>query len=609
MSEIKLFVTHTPNRNTVRIEHPLMYNVIAGSAFLTQSVPEGMLLDNEGDNISFKNKSYCELTTQYWAWKNQTADYYGFCHYRRYFSFSKVNLQEADCGCLIYPVLSENVKQELCMDEASMRQTIEQYDFLIAKGIPVNALQAKSVYQHYKNAPELHIEDLDLFLSIIREKYPELNDVAEKYVHGKIFYPCNMFIMNKELFFQYSKMLFDILDEFEQRCDMSRYSREGLRTPGHLGERMTGIFFEYLKQKGGYRLGQLQMAQIEQNEGTSKISVSEDDEIPVVLAANQGYVPILYTCLQSIADHISEQRDYKIYIFHTDIESESQNEIRKLKKKNFDVSFVNVRSRVAGYQLKAKEHISTETFYRFLILDILKMYPKVVYLDCDMIIRRDIAELYDVKLGDNMLAAVIDPDFAGQCNGANADTLAYCRDVLKLKDPLAYFQAGVLVFHMGQIADKISVQKLFEMSDTGIYKYSDQDILNIVCEGKVTYLNMQWNVLTDCNKYRWQHVIKSAPYYVMDAYENARKDPYIIHYAGAAKPWKNPKDDFAKEFWKVARRTPYYEELIYDLCGQEKRKGNPGTAVVNVMRKTAKKILPQGSWIRRTVGNLYWKLK
>ncbi len=57
------------------------------------------------------------------------------------------------------------------------------------------------------------------------------------------------------------------------------------------------------------------MAQIEQNEGTSKISVSEDDEIPVVLAANQGYVPILYTCLQSIADHISEQRDYKIYIF------------------------------------------------------------------------------------------------------------------------------------------------------------------------------------------------------------------------------------------------------------------------------------------------------
>ena len=302
MSEIKLFVTHTPNRNTVRIEHPLVYNVIAGSDFLTQPVPQSVLLDNQGENISFKNKKYCELTTQYWAWKNQSADYYGFCHYRRYFSFSKNKLQEADCGSVVYPVLSEKVKNELCMDENSMRQTIEKYDFLIAKGIPVLALQAKSVYQHYKNASELHVKDLDLFLSIIREKYPELNDVAEKYVHGKIFYPCNMFIMKKELFFQYSEMLFNILGEFEKKCDMSRYSREGVRTPGHLGERMTGIFFEYLKEKGGYRLGELQMALIEQTEENTDIDIKGDD-VPVVLAANQAYVPMLYICLKSIIEN------------------------------------------------------------------------------------------------------------------------------------------------------------------------------------------------------------------------------------------------------------------------------------------------------------------
>ena len=90
MSEIKLFVTHTPNRNTVRLEHPLMYNVIAGSAFLTQSVPEGMLLDNEGDNISFKNKSYCELTTQYWAWKNICGN--GKNHNNLQFDFSTPNI-------------------------------------------------------------------------------------------------------------------------------------------------------------------------------------------------------------------------------------------------------------------------------------------------------------------------------------------------------------------------------------------------------------------------------------------------------------------------------------------------------------------------------------
>ena len=47
--------------------------------------------------------------------------------------------------------------------------------------------------------------------------------------------------MKKELFNSYCKWLFDILNEFEKRVDMSTYSVEGYRTPGHLGERLFGI--------------------------------------------------------------------------------------------------------------------------------------------------------------------------------------------------------------------------------------------------------------------------------------------------------------------------------------------------------------------------------
>ena len=93
MSDIKIFVTHTPNRDTMRVNNSLFYNVIAGSDFQTKEVPEGVYQDNQGDNISSLNKSYCELTTQYWAWKNMQADYYGFCHYRRFFSFSEKKIK------------------------------------------------------------------------------------------------------------------------------------------------------------------------------------------------------------------------------------------------------------------------------------------------------------------------------------------------------------------------------------------------------------------------------------------------------------------------------------------------------------------------------------
>ena len=60
-----------------------------------------MLHDDEGDNISNKNKTYCELTAQYWAWKNMEADYYGFFHYRRYFHLIQMRIRKI-CGEILY---------------------------------------------------------------------------------------------------------------------------------------------------------------------------------------------------------------------------------------------------------------------------------------------------------------------------------------------------------------------------------------------------------------------------------------------------------------------------------------------------------------------------
>ena len=451
-------------------------------------------------------------------------------------------------------------------------------------------------------------------MKIIDEKYPYLSETARELLNGKTFYPCNMFIAKKEVFEEYSKILFDVLGEFEKRADMSEYSREGYRTTGHLGERMTGIYYMYLKKQGKYRLGELQIALIHNADAETEITHATEEIVPVVLAANQKYVPILYTCAQSIVEHTSSDRKYEIYIFHTDINTDSQKMFTdRLNIENVKFIFVDVGSRVAGYVLQAKQHITTETFYRFLILDILKVYPKVVYLDCDMIICHDVAELYDTDMGDNLIAGALDPDFAGQCNMKNSEMRQYCKNTLGLDNPFVYFQAGVLVFNVTEMNKVITVDKLLEMSDTGIYRFSDQDILNVVCKDRVTYLDMNWNMIFDCDHFRWHQVIKYAPYYIMDAYENARKDPYIIHYAGFLKPWMKPDEDFGYVFWDVARRTPYFEQI---LSGMQNQGGGQNVTVNNVIearafkrtRKLLMKIFPQGSGIRRTLGKMYWRI-
>lgn len=609
MSDIKIFVTHTPNQDTMRVGHPFLYDVIAGSDFQTEKVPDGMLLDNQGENISFKNKAYCELTTQYWAWKNKKADYYGFCHYRRFFSFHHEHLKESAWGTIEYDYLNESAMQELHFNEADMRSQIEAYDFLIAKGVPVGCMNAKSVYDHYQRAPELHIQDLELFLDILTEKYPQLHESAKELLEGKVFYPCNMFIMNRKLFCEYCEILFDVLEEFEKRADMRAYSREGYRTIGHLGERMTGIYYLYLQKRGTYRLGERQIALIRNAQAQTEVKVPAYDAVPVVLAANEAYVPILYTCVQSIADCASQDNNYEIYIFHTDIGSSSQKMFRQgLVRENINITFVNVSGRVSGYVLQAKQHISTETFYRFLILDILKDYQKVVYLDSDMIVLRDVAELYHTQMGDHLIAAAVDPDFAGQCNMKNSEMRQYCINTLGLENPFQYFQAGVLVFHVAQMRRKITVKKLLEMSDTGIYRFSDQDILNIVCKDRVIYLDMSWNMIFDCNHYRWKHVIKYAPHDILDAYEKARREPYIIHYAGFLKPWMKPDEDFGYVFWETARHTPYYEQLLSKI--QKDQEVTPAVQVRAFKRTRLlfMKLLKPGSRMRVKLGKLYWGL-
>ena len=80
--------------------------------------------DDTGNNISDQNALYCELTTQYWAWKNIDAEYYGFCHYRRYFDFSPEEHEENPYGEIMDGFIDYDSQKRYCLDDASMRAAV-----------------------------------------------------------------------------------------------------------------------------------------------------------------------------------------------------------------------------------------------------------------------------------------------------------------------------------------------------------------------------------------------------------------------------------------------------------------------------------------------------
>ncbi len=106
MSKISIFVCMPGNKECARVDSQIYVPVYGGNA-LQRGKDSGIAGDDTGDNISAKNPGYCEETVLYWAWKNRRADYYGFCHYRRYFDFAEEK-HEKDCyGNIIEKYINE----------------------------------------------------------------------------------------------------------------------------------------------------------------------------------------------------------------------------------------------------------------------------------------------------------------------------------------------------------------------------------------------------------------------------------------------------------------------------------------------------------------------
>ena len=195
---------------------------------------ENMIGDDTGENISDKNSSYNELTAVYWAWKNYeklgNPDYIGLMHYRRHFIFREsTDVVEDVRG------IDENYFKRINYNPETIAHLMDDCDYVAHIG------HVDEVYKHYRE--NHHIEDLDLAISILKEKYPGYAATADAYLRMSYVNLCNIFIMPRDMFFEYCGWLFDILEEFERRVDLSEKRL-------FISERLTGIFIEHQKRKG-----------------------------------------------------------------------------------------------------------------------------------------------------------------------------------------------------------------------------------------------------------------------------------------------------------------------------------------------------------------------
>lgn len=529
---------------------------------------DNMIGDDTGDNISNLNREFCELTAIYWAWKNYdklgNPDYIGFMHYRRHFIFNE-NLNEYyknEFGLYEIKNITKDYINNIKLNDKDINSFIKKTfaDFYITRKIKT----LYSVKEHFcKDLSFLNSQDLEKCAQEIISNYPKYKETVTNYLNSNSNYWYGSFIMRKDLFFEYCDWLFNILFKLEKKINRKNYSVQSNRILAFLAERLLGIFYVHKQNILKY---ELDMSFIKKTEINLSIKPRQiENNIALCFCCNRDYFPYLTVTLQSIIANKTDDNIYDITILHTD-ELPEQCDVLKYvyRKENIYIRFFNISSIVQKYNniFFTSDHLSIEAYYRFFIPEIFKYYDKVIYLDSDLIVNRDIAELYKIDIKNNLIGACNDIEVIRFYIRNNLKE--YLLKTLNLENYSSYFNSGVIIFNIKEcLKFNITDKLLNKLKQIKTPKFWDQDIFNCVCEHQVYELDQSWNTQWQPYISEMNQALFQVPQKVYEKYIQALKERYIIHYTSPIKPWSNPEFPLAYFWWKYARMTPFYEEIIY----------------------------------------------
>ncbi|MDD5407046.1 MAG: glycosyltransferase family 8 protein [Sulfurovaceae bacterium] len=235
--------------------------------------------------------------------------------------------------------------------------------------------------------------------------------------------------------------------------------------------------------------------------------------INVVLASDDNYAQPMGTAIYSMLDNFSsEEQELAITILDGGISDESKEKLFAICR-TFDtkIDFKRISKDDFRY-FPLLQYFSLVAYFRLLIPRILDTsVEKAVYIDCDIMVLGNMAELFNTDIGNNYVGAIRD----------HVEEQVFKMDCPFYKDIKKYFNSGILVMNLTKMREENFIEKCFEFNKEHSKEilYADQDILNYICIDNWTELDKAWNTQLDRSEG------KITP------------TPKIIHYTTSFKPW------------------------------------------------------------------------
>jgi len=234
----------------------------------------------------------------------------------------------------------------------------------------------------------------------------------------------------------------------------------------------------------------------------------------LVCAADDRYAMPMAITLYSALSNFSGGR-IAVHILNGGMTAKSRQRIQKVLAP-FDASICWHQPQDDLSNLPVSGHVSPSTYLRLIIPELLpSTIGKAIYLDCDVLVDADLAELWRADLGDRYFLAFKERPMS-------AAPLSKC-PALSFSPDAGYFNAGVLMMNLDRMrADRISERAISFVRQWPAYaRFADQDALNAVAIGRWSEIDRRWNTFVK-GDFRYRRGV-------------------ILHFKGPRKPWREPR--------------------------------------------------------------------
>lgn len=275
--------------------------------------------------------------------------------------------------------------------------------------------------------------------------------------------------------------------------------------------------------------------------------------VPIAFAFDNNFIMPACVCISSLLMNANEDTYYDIFILHSQKEKLDEERLNSLAHyyPNCSIQYRTIDSTFDNaFEVRG---ITTSTYYRLLIPEIITEYDKIIYSDVDVIFRSDLSDTYFNTDMTNSYVA-----------GVNA-LVQFIPDLKKYYSNLGnvniggIIYAGNIIFNSANIRKDNLVEWFKELAKNN-YKFQDLDVLNIACQGKITYLEPGFCLTTYVAELSIYDRNKLQLIWNSDEINKALKTG-IVHYNGQ-KPWKGYCVNF-DIWWEYYRKSPFFDEKYY----------------------------------------------